>query len=98
MKKTELNILIVEDDPSLRNALAEVVKRKGYRAVPVAKPDEAISIAKIKPIHALIVDVMLPGKNGADLVVELKENLTDGTPIVFVSGIYRDKQFAQDTV
>jgi CheY-like chemotaxis protein len=98
MKKTEMNVLIIEDETSLRTALTEVVKRKGYRAVPVAKPDEALSIAKIKPIHALIVDVMLPGKNGVDVVMALKENLMDGTPIVFISGIYRDKQFAQDTV
>lgn len=93
-----MNVLILEDDTSLRNALAEVVKRKGFRAVPVAKPDEALSIAKIKPIHALIVDVMLPGKNGVDVVMALRSNLMDDAPIILISGIYRDKQFAQDSL
>ena len=36
--------------------------------------------------------------DGADLVLALKENIPDATPIVFISGIYRDKQFAQETV
>ncbi len=98
MKKTEMNVLIVEDEATLRNALTEAVKRKGFRAVPVAKPDEALSIAKIKPIHALIVDVMLPGRNGVDLVMALKENLMDGAAIVFISGIYRDKQFSAEAI
>jgi CheY-like chemotaxis protein len=98
MQKNEVNILIVEDDVTQREALSEAVKRKGFRAVPVGKPDEAESLAKVKPIHALIVDCMLPGINGVDLAVRLKQNLVDGAPIILVSGIYRDKNFAAEAV
>ena len=41
------NILIIEDDKSMRDALTEAVKRKGYRAIAVGKPEEAASIVKI---------------------------------------------------
>jgi len=98
MKKSDINVLIVEDDKSMRESLTEAVKRQGYKAVAVGKPDEAESIVKIKPIHALIIDVMLPGKNGVDLAVRLKENLIDGAAIVFMSGIYKDRSFAQDSI
>jgi CheY-like chemotaxis protein len=98
MQKNEVNVLIVEDDVTQREALSEAVKRKGFRAVPVGKPDEAVSLAKVKPIHALIVDCMLPGINGVDLAVRLKQNLVDGAPIILVSGIYRDKNFAAEAV
>jgi ActR/RegA family two-component response regulator/tetratricopeptide (TPR) repeat protein len=98
MQKTEINVLIVEDDNTQREALAEAVKRKGYRAVPIAKPDEAESIVKIKPIHAIICDCMLPGRNGVDLVQRLKANLVDGAAIIFVSGIYRDKSYANEAI
>jgi ActR/RegA family two-component response regulator len=98
MQKTEINVLIVEDDSSQRDSLAEAIKRKGYRAVPIGKPDEAESIVKIKPIHGLIVDCMLPGRNGVDLVMRLKENLVDNAAIIFVSGIYRDKGYAQEAI
>jgi len=87
MKKTEINVLIVEDDKTLLSALSEGVKRLGYRAVPVSRPDEAESVIKIKPIHALIVDVMLPGRNGVDLVKRLKDNLLEGATVIFISGI-----------
>jgi ActR/RegA family two-component response regulator/curved DNA-binding protein CbpA len=98
MQKTEINVLIVEDDSSQREALAEAVKRKGYRAVPIGKPDDAESIVKIKPIHGIICDCMLPGQNGVDLVMRLKENLVENAAIIFVSGIYRDKSYAQEAI
>lgn len=98
MQKNEVNILIVEDDATQREALSEAVKRRGYRSVPVAKPEEALSLAKVKPIHALITDCMLPGINGVDLASKLKENLVDNAAIIFISGIYRDKTFAQEAL
>lgn len=98
MKKSEINILIVEDDKTMREALSEAIRRKGYRAIPVIKPDEAESIVKIRPVHGLIVDVMLPGKNGVDLIARMKENLLDDVPIILISGIYRDRAFAQEAV
>jgi FixJ family two-component response regulator/tetratricopeptide (TPR) repeat protein len=98
VNKSEINILIIEDDKSMREAMTEVVKRKGYKPVPVARPEEAISIVKIKTIHAMIVDVMLPGTNGVDLVGRLQENLSDSTAIIFMSGIYRDRSFIQDAI
>ncbi|OFZ10822.1 MAG: hypothetical protein A2Z20_01335 [Bdellovibrionales bacterium RBG_16_40_8] len=98
MKKSDINILIVEDDSFMREALSAAVKRRGYKAVAVAKPDEAQSIVKIKPIHGLIVDVMLPGLNGVDLVLKLKENLIEGAALVLISGIYKDSMFIQDAI
>jgi ActR/RegA family two-component response regulator len=98
MKKSDINILVIEDDKTQQAALVEAIKRKGYKAVAVAKPDEAESLVKIKPIHGLIVDVMLPGRNGVDLVVRLKENLMEGAGIIFISGIYRDRAFGLEAV
>lgn len=96
MDKSELNVLIVEDDASQRTSLVEAVKRCGYRAVPVGSPEETESIVKIKPIHGIIADCMLPGKSGVDLVVSLKRNLIDGCGIILISGIYKDKTYAQE--
>lgn len=98
MKKSDIHILIIEDDASMREVLTEAVKRKGYRAIAIAKPDEAESLVKLKPIHGLIVDVMLPGRNGVDLVAKLKENLIEGAAIIFISGIYKDKSFALESM
>ena len=98
MKKSEINILIIDDDKSMQASLSELVKRRGYRAVVVSKPDEAESLVKIKPIHGVIADVMLPGRNGVDTVLRLKENLMENAAIIFVSGIYKDKTFASEAI
>lgn len=98
MKKSDITVLIIEDDKSMRESLSEAVKRRGYRVAAVAKPDEAESIVKIKPIHGVIADVMLPGKNGVDLVLKLKENLMENAAIIFISGIYRDRNFAIEAI
>lgn len=93
-----MNVLIVEDDSTQRESIAAAVKKLGYRPIAVSKPDEAESIARIKPVHGAIVDCMLPGKSGVDLVVGLRDNLIEGAPIVLISGIYRDKAFQNDAV
>jgi ActR/RegA family two-component response regulator/tetratricopeptide (TPR) repeat protein len=98
MKKTDINILIIEDDKTMRASLVEAFQRKGFKAVAVGKPDEAESVVKIKPFHAVISDVMLPGKSGVDLVIRLKENLVENATIVFISGIYKDRGFAQEAI
>ncbi len=98
MQKSDLNVLIVEDDTSQANALVEAVKRLDYRPLAVKKPEEAESLVRIKPVHAVITDCMLPGKSGVDLVLKLRENLAETAPVILMSGIYRDKAFQAEAV
>lgn len=98
MQKSDINVLIVEDDASQRESLVAAVKKLGYKVVGVKKPEEAESIARLKSIHGLIVDCMLPGKSGVDLVASLKANIVDDAAVIFISGIYRDKTFQQEAV
>ena len=98
MNKSELNILIVDDEPSVLSSLGEVFKRAGYNAILTGKPAEAESIAKIKPIHACIIDCMLPGKNGVDLAEVLRERMGEKAPVYFISGIFKDPGYAQDAM
>lgn len=97
MKKSELNILIVEDEPSLRAALTEAIGRAGFKAFPAARVEEAENIVKMKTIHAAIFDVMLPTKNGVDLAVELKKGPLSSSVILLMSGIFKDKTFAEES-
>lgn len=98
MQKSEINILVVEDDTTQREALAKAINSLGYRSIPVKKSDEAETIARVKPIHGAIVDCMLPGKSGVDLVTKIRENMHESAPVIFMSGIYRDKSFQQEAV
>lgn len=98
MKKSEITILIVEDDATGREALSEAIKRFGYKVSAVAKPDDALSLLKIKSFHAAIVDVLLPKKNGIELVKEFRSLQFGKAPVILTSGIFRDKAFMQDAI
>lgn len=78
--------------------MSEVVARAGFKTTVVAKPENALNSVRIKPVHAAIIDCMLPKMNGVQLAQELRKSRFGDGPIIFVSGIFKDKAFAQDAI
>lgn len=72
-------VLVVEDDPSNREILTEMLSLWGYEAIPVGSAEEAEYAMKRKLIGAAVVDVFLPGKSGATLMSKLREKFPDAT-------------------
>ncbi len=63
-------VLVVEDEPVLRNLVRRVLARSGYEVLTAANADEAIHVADAHPapIHLMVTDVVMPGAmNGRDL-------------------------------
>ena len=98
MKKGQINILVVDDDESSRQALGETIKRAGFKVTEASKVEEALNSVRIKPVHGAIVDCMLPRMNGIQLVEELRRGRFGNGPVIFVSGIFKDKAFANDAI
>jgi DNA-binding NtrC family response regulator len=65
-------ILIVEDDPSVRTVLSELLERTGYRVETAADGPEALALARTTPFHLHLIDYNLPRMNGIDLMREIK--------------------------
>ncbi len=97
MERSEFNILIVEDDPTLGKAIYEMVKRDGFTPVLVTKPLDAIPQTKMQTIHLAIIDCMLPKMNGRDLAVKLRADSGGDIPVILMSGIYKDKGYIQES-
>lgn len=95
MEKSELSILIVDDDQTFGNSLKESLSRTGYKVTWCQKPDEALHFASLHSAHVYLIDCMLPKMNGVDLAIKLKESASAQALFVFMSGIYRDKNFAK---
>jgi CheY-like chemotaxis protein len=98
MEKSEIRILIVEDDPSFGASLAEVFKRAGYEAKHVLTPDQALTACEQFEFHALVIDCMLPRMNGVDLALEIFKRLDPRPPLILMTGIFRDKSFIKDAI
>lgn len=65
-------ILLVDDDPDLRQILAEVLEEEGYRVVPVCHGLEALEHLRASPSPSLILlDLMMPVMDGWRFLEEL---------------------------
>ena len=98
MKKADLKILIVEDDSTLGPALKEAVTRAGYCAHLAVNAAEVLKTFKIHDYRAVIMDCMLPGKSGLDLVEELRKEVNNDFLLFLMSGVFKDKQYIREAI
>jgi two-component system, OmpR family, alkaline phosphatase synthesis response regulator PhoP len=67
------HILIIEDEEDLRMILGDRLKGEGYMPEPVADGEEGLRKAITGSYAAVILDVMLPGKNGFDVCRDIRK-------------------------
>lgn len=79
-----MRILVVEDDPRLSNLVARGLREQTYAVDVCADGREAIVQAVVNQYDAIVLDVMLPGKDGFTVLRELRErNLR--TPVLMLT-------------
>lgn len=88
-------ILVVEDDDSVRQLIARVLKRYGYRVHASHSAADALRLADAieGPIHLVLTDIVMPGMNGCDLVDKLRGRRSESC-LLFMSG-YSDHAIRQ---
>ncbi len=74
----------MEDDEAIRALVHRSLERAGYRVFEAATADEALAAAADGP-DLLVTDVMLPGRNGWELAVEMGRR-RPGLRVLFMSG------------
>ncbi len=80
-------VLVVEDDPGLRELYRSVLRAAGYAVVAVEDGVDALRRVEHDPPDAVVLDLGLPRLNGRDVQRELKSSPdTRDIPIVVVSG------------
>jgi len=81
----ECHILIVEDDPRLRERLARFLAGEGFRVTTAA--DAADARAELRSINPdlLVLDVMMPGESGLELTESLRRERAGGLPILLLT-------------
>lgn len=79
-----MKILLVEDEVALSNAVKKLLEQKGYLVDAVYDGLSALDYAELSPYDLLIVDIMLPGLDGIQVVERLrKRNLN--TPVLMLT-------------
>ena len=91
-------ILVCDDDPGIREVVAEQLRQHGYEIMEASSGEEAIAIAREQaarardhsglPISALLLDLYMPGLSGWETLQRLKESpATASIPVVVLSVI-----------
>jgi len=77
-------LLIVEDDPTLRQALTFNLTREGYEVTTAADGESALEAARNERLDLVLLDVMLPGMSGVEVLRVLRREGI-ATPVIILS-------------
>ncbi len=80
----DASVLVVEDEPGVRDLLTNMLGRLGYAVTSVASPDEAVALADLDH-QLLITDVMMPTMTGPTLARQLRVCRAD-LRVLYISG------------
>lgn len=79
-----MKILLVEDDPKLAALTLKGLRARGFVVDHVAHGDEGFTLATTRSYDALVLDIMLPGRDGLSILKQLRaKGMT--TPVVLVT-------------
>jgi two-component system, OmpR family, alkaline phosphatase synthesis response regulator PhoP len=92
MDASPVKILVVDDEPDIVEFISYNLKAKGYNIATALDGNEAIRKAKDFHPDLILIDVMMPNKNGINTVRELRLNhLFDHTAIIFLTALSDEK-------
>jgi DNA-binding response OmpR family regulator len=79
-------ILVVDDDPAVLDLMQRILVKEGYRPVLADDPRQAMSLAHAVKPSAVILDVLMPGMNGWEVLRALKADAQfESVPVVMLT-------------
>lgn len=91
MTVEERRILIADDEPDILEILSYNLRQKGYQVITAKDGEAAIQLAKQEKPDLIILDIMMPKKNGIEVCRVLRENpLFQNTLIIFLTALSDD--------
>lgn len=77
-------VLIVDDEEQIRTLLVEWLDARGYEVEAAVNGKEAIRLLHKNPFDVVISDIVMPDKDGLELLTYMRRNFPD-TPVVMIS-------------
>lgn len=91
------HILVVDDEPPIRELLQSYFTKHGYAVTTAADAQEAFRLADETPLQLVILDVLLPDSDGLEVLAQMK-NTHPNLPIIIMTGIGFDEDLLQEAI
>lgn len=78
-------ILIIDDDDQLRHMLCQALEQAGYETVEARDGEEGLEHYRATPTDLIITDILMPGREGLETIMELRR-ADPGIKIIAISG------------
>ena len=86
MTATPQRILVVDDDPEIRKLLARYIESQGFRVLLAASCAELRDRLATSQVDLIVLDVMLPGLSGIEVLEELRNDAAlESIPVVVIT-------------
>lgn len=85
MEGNAVNVLFLEDEPTIREVLAEYMKLSGYRVTEIARGDGAIALLQENTYDIAVLDVMVPGVDGFEVLQYIRDNCPQTATIMLTA-------------
>jgi DNA-binding response OmpR family regulator len=86
VEPTGLRVLVVEDDPAIRELITLHLKLEGYGVVPSADGTEGLRLARAERFDLIVLDIMLPGLDGISLLGAIRrDSVNRDSPVLMLT-------------
>lgn len=92
------HVLLIEDEPNIIEAVSFLLSRDGWTVSTHSNGHDAVDVIRAKQPDLLILDVMLPGRSGFDILADIRsEGPGEGLPVLMLTarGQTKDRETAE---
>lgn len=86
-------VLVVDDDPAVRNALKKSLTKRGYKTITVPSGEEAIKKIKDRRPDLVLLDIRMPGMDGVETLRKIRD-FDKKLPVIMVTAHRAEKKMA----
>jgi diguanylate cyclase (GGDEF)-like protein len=87
-------VLIVDDDELVRMTISVLVGSLGYHCLVAGDGIEALAVLQSTPVDLVLSDIVMPGMDGLELLVQIRENYKD-TDVIISTGFHEKASYAE---
>ena len=91
-------VLLIEDEPNIIEAVSFILSRDGWEVKTHSNGHDAMEAVRLRGPDLIILDVMLPGKSGFDILAEIRGDVEFAeTPVLMLTarGQMKDREMAE---